>query len=145
MKPQFIIDYSITMAWCFSDEHTSEVLAVRDRLASEAAITPIHWPLEVTNVRLMAEKRGRITAADSTEFLRSLLNLDIEQDLESSSTLSVELLELGRSQRLTSYDAAYLALALRSQLPLATLDEQLRQAATLFGVVLLGICWRCGW
>lgn len=139
MNPQFIIDCSITMAWCFADEHTPAVLAVRDRLATEAAITPAHWPLEVTNVLLMAEKRGRINAADAADFLEALLQFDIAQDYEASARLSHEVLNLGRAHQLTSYDAAYLELAVRRQLPLATLDDQLRRAADSLGITLLGL------
>lgn len=89
------------------------------------------------NVLLMAEKRGRISAADSTDFLKSLMAFDIAHDFQASAELSEELLNLGRIHQLTSYDAAYLELAMRRQLPLATLDDQLRQAAISQGIALL--------
>ena len=72
MKPTLIIDCSMTMAWCFADEGTEETAKIQDRLITEAAIVPAHWFLEVANVLAMAEKRKRISAADSTEFVKLL-------------------------------------------------------------------------
>lgn len=138
MKPTLIIDCSLTMAWCFADELTDAVAEVQDRLATEAALVPGHWSLEVVNVLAMAEKRGRISAADGAQFVRLLAALDIQFDEESPRRVFDQVLPLCRSQSLTSYDAAYLHLALRSQLPLATLDEDLRRAASGLGVSLLG-------
>ncbi len=138
MKPSFIIDCSITMAWCFADEATSEASEIQDRLATEAAVVPSLWFLEVANVLVMAEKRQRISADDSSEFLSLLSGLDIEEDTESSVRAFNELLPLCRDHGLTSYDAAYLDLALRKQVPLASLDDQLRQAAKALGLTVLG-------
>jgi predicted nucleic acid-binding protein len=138
MKPTLIIDCSIAMAWCFADEGTEETAQVQDRLITEAAIVPAHWSLEVANVLAMAEKRKRISVADATEFVKLLGALDIQVDEEASSRVFDHVLPLSRSHALTSYDAAYLELALRRRLPLASLDDDLSRVATSLGIQVLG-------
>ena len=138
MTPSLIIDCSITMAWCFSDEATAETARVQDRLIAEAAVVPAHWFLEVVNVLAMAEKRQRIAAVDATNFLHLLAALDIQTDHETSARAFDHLLPLCRSHGLTSYDAAYLDLAIRRRLPLAALDDDLRQAAIGLMIEVLG-------
>jgi len=138
MTPALIIDCSITMAWCFADEATVETAAVQDRLIAEAAVVPSHWFLEVVNVLVMAEKRWRISAADASSFLQLLSALDIQPDHETFPRAFAQLPPLCRTHGLASYDAAYLDLALRRQLPLATLDDDLRRAAMGMGITVLG-------
>ena len=138
MSASFIIDCSLTMTWCFPDEATPESSRILDRLEHESALVPAHWFLEVTNVLAMAERHQRITAAKSNEFLTLLEVMDIEVDTEVAGRAFAHLLPLCRSEELTSYDAAYLDLALRRQLPLASLDDELRTAAAHNGVALLG-------
>ena len=138
MTPGLIIDCSITMAWCFADEATLETAGVQDRLIAEAAVVPAHWFLEVANVLVMAERRERIAAADASSFLQLLTALDIQTDHETSARAFDHLLPLCRSQGLTSYAAAYLDLAVRRRLPLASLDDDLRQAAIRLGIQVLG-------
>lgn len=138
MTPTLIVDCSMAMAWCFADESTPETVRIQDRLAAEAAIVPGHWFLEVTNVLAMAEKRKRISSDDSQLFVQLLSVLDIQVDDENSRRAFDHILPLCRSHGLTSYDAAYLDLAIRRQLPLASLDDALRQAATSLGMQVLG-------
>lgn len=138
MSPAFILDCSLVMSWCFSDEATRATNDVQDRMADEAALVPWHWFLEVANVLAMAEKRKRIHATDSTQFLAFLNALDIQPDSIPPASAFDRLLPLCRTHGLTTYDAAYLDLAQRSRLPLATLDVDLRKAATKLGVELLG-------
>ena len=138
MTPTLIIDCSITMAWCFGDEATDETTRIQERLINESALVPALWFLEVTNVLAMAEKRQRISAADATQFVQLLGTLDIQVDDEAAARAFDHLLPLCRTHGLTSYDAAYLDLALRKQLPLATLDEELRPVAATMGLALLG-------
>lgn len=138
MKPTLIIDCSIAMAWCFADEGTGETAEIQDRLITEAAIVPAHWSLEVANVLAMAEKRNRISIADATEFVKLLGALDIQVDEETTARVFDHVLPLSRSHALTSYDAAYLELALRRRLPLASLDDDLRRVATSLGIQVLG-------
>jgi predicted nucleic acid-binding protein len=134
----FIVDCSITMTWCFADEATKASSEIQDRLVSESALVPAHWFLEVANVLAMAEKRRRITPAKSDEFIRLLRLLELEVDDESPDRAFDRLLPLCRKHGLTSYDAAYLELAVRRQLPLASLDDDLRAAAAKIGVMSLG-------
>lgn len=101
-------------------------------------MVPAHWFLEVTNVLAMAEKRERITAAASTEFLALLEALAIQVEEDTASRAFSQLLPLCRNHTLTSYDAAYLDLALRRRLPLATPDDDLRSAARQLGLEVLG-------
>lgn len=138
MSASLIIDCSLAMTWCFEDESTSASLSIQDRLVDEAALVPPHWFLEVTNVLAMAEKRRRITPANSQEFIRLLRTFAIEVDDAESSRAFDHFLPLCRAHKLTSYDAAYLELAQRRNLPLATLDAALRAAAQAVGVTVLG-------
>lgn len=139
MKPAFVVDCSITMAWCFADEATAESSRLLDRLARESVIVPSLWFLEVSNVLAMAEKRKRITPARSTEFLVLLSTFDVVVDSEAPLRAFAELLPLCRSHALTTYDAVYLELAIRRMIPLATLDRDLRAAAKSLGLALLGV------
>ena len=138
MKPTLVLDCSMVMAWCFADGTTAQTAEIQDRLAAEAAVVPGHWFLEIANVLAMAEKRGRISPEDSSQFVGQLAVLDIQVDEEASRRAFDHLLPLCRSHGLTSYDAAYLDLAVRRRLPLASLDDALRQAATSLGMQVFG-------
>jgi predicted nucleic acid-binding protein len=138
MSPSFIIDCSITMAWCFTDEAAPASTEIQDRLIAEAALVPSLWFLEVVNVLSIAERRKRISLADSTAFIELLGRLDIQSDDEVAERAFYRLPQLCRSYGLSSYDAAYLDLAIRHSLPLATLDDELRAAAKSVGITLLG-------
>ena len=115
-----VVDASVTLAWCFEDEATPDTEAVLDRQQEDEAIVPILWQLEVANVLLVAERRGRITEAQVTRFVGLLEQLPIRIDM--SGTELTALLSLGRRHGLSAYDTAYLALAERLAAPLATLD-----------------------
>lgn len=138
MTPAIVIDCSLTMAWCFEDEVTVATIEVQNVLIAEAAIVPSHWALEVANVLLVAERKQRISAARSARFVHLLGEFDIQFDHETPSRAFEHIVPLCRNHGLTSYDAAYLELALRYHLPLATLDDDLRRAATDLGVKLCG-------
>jgi predicted nucleic acid-binding protein len=105
---------------------------------AEAAVVPGHWFLEVTNVLAMAEKRKRISSADSLQFVQLLFCLDIQVDEETPRRAFDHVLPLCRTHGLTSYDAAYLDLMLQRQVSLVSLDDALRQAATSLGMQVLG-------
>jgi predicted nucleic acid-binding protein len=138
MSAAFVVDCSVAMTWLFKDETTPQTAGLLERLDTETALVPALWFLELTNVIAIAERKGRVKAKDSAEFLDSLLALGIEVDSESPTRAFSHLLPLCRAHQLTSYDATYLELAARRQLPLATLDEPLRKAAKKLGVKLLG-------
>jgi len=135
----FIVDCSIAMTWLFTDEATPKTAALLRRLASETALVPAWWFVEVTNVIALAEKKTRITAAQSNAFIADLGQLDIDIDSDAPARAFAHLLPLCRTHQLTSYDAMYLELAVRRGLPLATLDADLRKAAKALGVALLGL------
>lgn len=129
-----ILDASVTMAWCFEDETSQFSEATLDAVVESGAHVPSLWILEVINVLLIGERRKRLTEAQCTRFLDRLLLLPIEiaQAPHRSSALEISL--LARTYRLTSYDAAYLELAIRINLPLATQDAALATAAKAAGV-----------
>lgn len=137
MTAGFVIDCSVTMAWLFQDEATPRTSALLKRLATETAIVPGWWFIEVANVLAMAERKGRISATQSDAFARDISALRIERDDGAPDRAFHQILALCRSHRLTSYDAIYLDLALRSSLPLATLDDDLRKAAKKLRVTVL--------
>jgi predicted nucleic acid-binding protein len=138
MSAAFVVDCSIAMAWLFNDEATSKTHALLTRLATETALVPAWWFIEIANVLAMAERKGRIAPTQSDAFIADLDKLGIERDDDAPHRAFTYLLALCRRHRLTTYDAIYLDLAVRRNLPLATLDEDLRKTAKKLGVRLLG-------
>ena len=135
LNREFVLDSSVTMSWFFDDEATAATDQLLDRLNGDGrAIVAAHWALEVSNTLLMAERRKRSTLAESSHFMAILDALPIETDQETVSRASTSSMELARAQGLTLHDSAYLELAMRRSLPLATLDKQLRAAAKKTGV-----------
>jgi predicted nucleic acid-binding protein len=130
-----VLDASSTLNWCFEDESESDTDQLIDRVAAAGALVPAIWPLEVANALVVAERRERITRAESDAFLALVEELPIAVDAGTAARAFHETMVLAREHGLSSYDAAYLELALRSQLPLATNDESLRQAAKLAGAL----------
>src|ERR1043166_6829177 len=115
------------MTWLFNkDEATEWTAALLRRLDSDTALVPALWHIELTNVMALAERKGRITSAQVSGFIADMSKLDIETDTEAAERAFSHVLPLCRTYHLTSYDAVYLELAVRRQLPLATLDEPLR-------------------
>ena len=131
----FVLDASLALSWCFEDETTPDTEAVLDRLATEPAVVPGLWELEITNALLVGERRGRLTESQTTRFVSLLASLPINVDLASPDMTT--LLAVGRQHGLSSYDATYLVLAERDGHPLATLDDKLIVAAKRAGVTLL--------
>ena len=130
----FVLDCSVAVAWCFADEASPATDAVQDRLRSEGAVVPGIWNLELVNVLLQAERRGRIQPADVERRLSLFGQLPIAVDTETSVLAGSAILALARAHGLTSYDAAYLELAVRRALPLATRDRSLIAAARKVGI-----------
>jgi len=126
---RFVLDCSVTMSWCFEDEKTSEGDRILDRLIQEESkgIVPSLWRLEVVNVLSVAERRGRLSTAQSLVFIDLLAELPIVVD-ETPPDFK-DILLLSRTYGLSAYDAACLDLANREQIPLATLDKKLKGAA----------------
>jgi predicted nucleic acid-binding protein len=132
----FVLDASITMAWCFADESTLYTRSVLATLLGTYAEVPSLWTFEIANVLAVCERKRRITSAFSEDFLRTLADFDIRVE-QAPPVNANALLTLARRYNLTAYDAAYLELARRKSLPLATLDKDLIAAASQEGVVLL--------
>jgi predicted nucleic acid-binding protein len=130
----FVLDCSVTLAWCFPDEKATYPDSVLDALADTTAWVPSLWHLEVANALLSGERRQRATEADTVNWLRLLRALPISIDDETVNRARADILHLARARNLSSYDAAYLELALRRGLPLATLDGELLAAAKAAGV-----------
>ncbi|MEO8360316.1 MAG: type II toxin-antitoxin system VapC family toxin [Vicinamibacteria bacterium] len=133
----FVLDTSVTMRWFFGDGKPSELAfaaMVLDFIATDAAIVPVTWGLEVANVIARAEAKGLVTEARSGEFLDLLDALTIEVDAATFTQARTGILQLARRYNLSAYDASYLELSLRRGLPLATLDEDLQKAAKKAGV-----------
>ena len=132
----FVLDASVTLAWCFDDtvspvaEHALDLLE-----AGAEAVVPALWRLELANVLVMAEKRKRLTQAETIRFLSLLGEFPIRVASDPSGIEAI--VALARTHGLTAYDAAYLDLAQRTGLPLATLDEALAAAAARAGVATL--------
>ena len=138
-KDGFVLDCSVTMAWCFNDEATPYTEGVQEKLAELRAVVPTIWPLEVVNATLVGERRQRLDEARSTRFLAFLTALPIVVDEQTSQRAFSDIAHLARAHHLSSYDAAYLELAIRRGLPLACLDGKLKAAAQAVGVPLYGI------
>jgi predicted nucleic acid-binding protein len=129
-----VLDASVTLAWFFPDEASSYADAVLDHLHASRAFVPALWPLEVANVLAIAEHRQRATPAQADQFVQLLAALPIEVEQRAFADLVPELLALARLHALSAYDAAYLELALRLGLQLATLDTRLTAAAQTAGI-----------
>lgn len=132
-----VLDSSTTLAWVYGDETTDAVRTVFHEVASAGALVPALWWLEVVNSLTMALRRGRIKPDFRRAALADLALLDIRTDQSTDGRAWGETLALADQFRLTVYDAAYLELAQRRTLPLATLDRDLREAARGLGLPLL--------
>jgi len=129
MDGNFVIDNSVVMAWCFEDEVNRYAEVILDQLEVFTAFVPSIWALEVGNVLLVAERKKRISLADSARFIALLRDLPIVIEQEPPDVMFGEVLPLAREHHLSTYDASYLDLAMRRGLPLATLDNGLIAAA----------------
>jgi predicted nucleic acid-binding protein len=130
----FVLDASVTLAWCFADEGGDYALGVLHTLRSSEAIAASHWGLELANAFLVAERRGRIAPSDIPRLAKFLMALPIAVDPVARRRPIDSIHRLGRTHGLSAYDAAYLELAVRYGIPIATLDSELRAAARAEGV-----------
>jgi predicted nucleic acid-binding protein len=137
---QFVLDASVTVAWCFDDESTPFTEEILDLLSAGAeGIVPGIWSLEVANALLVAERRKRISLAQVTALLGRIVQLPVSVETIEPDRAFSQILSVARQYQLTEYDAAYLELALRKGLPFATLDDRLRQAARMAGIRLVRV------
>jgi predicted nucleic acid-binding protein len=133
----FVMDASVTMAWAFREELTPFAERLLKELTEGEALVPAIWPLEVANVLLASERRGRVNRVDVARFTELLLGMPIRVHAATESFAFDEALPLARDTGLSVYDASYLELAGRLGLPLATLDAALVRAAGEVGVRVL--------
>lgn len=129
-----VLDSSMTLAWLFEDEYSQQADAVLHQVMETSAIVPSLWRLEVGNALQMAIRRNRIDAAFRDASLVDLAALAVVVDTETDHQAWRTTLHLADRCGLTLYDAAYLELAQRFELPLATLDQALRDAADAVNV-----------
>jgi len=133
----FVLDNSVTMRWFFVDgapQDLAYATRVLNVMKTNRAVVPGLWGLEVANVLARAEAKGMVTEARSESFVGMLQKLDIAVDAATAARALAGTLHLARRHKLSAYDAAYLELALREGLPLASLDEPLLKAAKQAGV-----------
>jgi len=131
---EFVLDGSLALAWYFKDEAVSYADAVAASFLKARALVPVIWPLEIANAVLMGERRKRSTEAQAAKWFSYLSSLPIIIDETTNKHVWSEVLALGRAHHLSAYDASYLDLALRRGLPLASLDDELKTAASALGV-----------
>jgi predicted nucleic acid-binding protein len=134
----FVVDASVTLAWCFADETSDLADRVLDHLEHDEALAPAIWPLEVANGLRTAERRGRLDLADLSHVRGLLISLPVQVEGVALDAALGEVTEIARRLELTAYDAAYLELAARRGLALATVDDRLRRACERAGVELVG-------
>ncbi|MDZ8083379.1 MAG: type II toxin-antitoxin system VapC family toxin [Nostoc sp. DcaGUA01] len=134
---QFVLDCSVAISWCLVDENNPIANAILAMMPDAEAFVPGIWSLEIANVLLVAERRNRMTQKQSSEAIALLQSLLIQVDTATDANALGATLTLGRQEGLAAYDAAYLELALRLGLPLATIDQRLAEAATRCGVDLV--------
>lgn len=135
---KFVLDASVALSWLLEDAGAGQryAVAVFDALtvAEAEAHVPVTWGLEIANVIAKCESRSDLLEGRSQSFLASITAAPIIPDGATYAKALHETLELARRYRLSAYDASYLELALRTGLPLATLDADLRRAAGRAGV-----------
>ena len=133
-----VVDASAALAWCFEDEASSWTDGLLERLRQgDQIVVPAHWPTEILNGLLVAARRKRIKADQPALFWDELARLPIATEPPLTGDQAKTVLALSEKHSLTVYDAAYLELAHRRQLPLGTLDADLRSAAQRQGIAIL--------
>lgn len=135
----FVVDASITLSWCFAGEATAYSTAVLGAMQTTYAVVPALWPFEVANSLAIAERRKRITPEGIVKFLETLRTLPIQVERREAVWLCQATIRLARERRVTAYDAAYLDLARREKLHLATLDNDLQEAGRSIGIAAVEI------
>jgi predicted nucleic acid-binding protein len=135
----FVLDNSVALTWCFEDERTPATTALLERVGEARALAPGLWPLEALNGLLVAERRGRLDSSQRHRLAGFLHALPISLDDETASQAWTATVHLAERFALSAYDAAYLELAHRHGLPLASLDQDLRAAAMTLGLTVLGV------
>src|SRR4051794_33334767 len=129
-----VVDASVAIAWCLKDESSDYADGVLERVIDEGAAAPAHWPLEVANAILTAQRRGRLDAGEIAQVSSLLNRLEIEVVPVELITALWSVLDVANEHNLSAYDAAYLGLAQHRGIAIATLDSPLRDACIAAGV-----------
>jgi predicted nucleic acid-binding protein len=132
----FVLDASTAISWYFPGEQHSDATVALGRMRTDTAFVPLHWWFEIRNSMLIGERRRRFSDKDTSHFLDQLTRMRVVEALRPSDTF---IFILARKHNLTFYDAAYLELALREGVALATLDAELAAAARVEGVPLVAV------
>lgn len=132
-----VLDASVAVEWFIEGKRAEEAKAVARRMLADTALVPQLWPLELSNVLSLAVRKGVISASERTAAFGVLRSMAVELDAQTSVHAWSRTVALSDGHRLTAYDACYLELAIRAQLPLATLDRALAEAARAEGVTVL--------
>ena len=132
----FVLDCSVALAWCMPDENDTYADDVLDLLINQQAIVPSLWHLEVMNVLLMAQRNKRPGADEIPVILQTLAQLNISTDKKQINVNNTDFITFAQHHQITSYDASYLYLAKREQIPIATLDKKMKNVASSLGVLL---------
>ena len=130
----FVLDCSMAISWVFPDEADTRTRRIRSKLKSCCARVPSIWHYEIANVLMISERRKRITEAEGVKIKSIFSVLPIVIDETTQDRLWGEITNLSRELSLSVYDAVYLELAMREDLPLATLDKKLKEAAQMVGI-----------
>lgn len=134
----FVLDSSVALAWVLPRQQTARTKTILAQTTDMGALTTTLWPIEVANILLVYERRGQMTTAERINALGLFADLPVTVDDQTAARAWGTAFDLALAHKLTVYDATYLELALRSGLPLATLDADLCRAATSLGVPVLG-------
>lgn len=133
-----VLDSSVALTWAFEDEASPVTEAPFDQASRTGAVVPDLWHIEVSNVLVGAERRGRLASAKIAVFLEAIRALRLTTGRLTGARAFEEIRDLASREGLTAYDATYLDLATRRGLPLATRDRDLLQAARRRGIQTLG-------
>ena len=133
-----VVDASFMLALLLPDEELSDSAFYFSQIIDVGMVVPAHWNAEISNTMVMALRRQRITAAYRRDALLRLADLPIDRDMQSIAAFFGDTLHLSDRHKLSAYDASYLELALRLQLPLATMDKALAASAIAEGVIVFG-------
>jgi predicted nucleic acid-binding protein len=129
-----VLDASVALAWCFPDEASDYADSVLLAVENQPVIVPAIWSVEITNALLVGERRKRIRQPEVRRFVELMNGLSVVEDGQPFSDTVSNILPLAREYNLSAYDAAYLDVAVRRELSLATLDSSLQKACTTAGI-----------
>jgi predicted nucleic acid-binding protein len=129
-----VIDASVALAWCFPDEASDYADSVLLALENQTVIVPAIWAVEITNALLVGERRKRIRQPEVRRFVELLKGLNVAEDAQPVADTVSSIFPLAQAYRLSAYDAAYLDVAVRREIPLVTLDGDLQKAALAAGI-----------